>query len=257
MIKEGELIFNNKSTLDLNLRLEEYPTISACNEEYEVTKISGADGDHYINLDTYPDVQISCNFDIFSNDIELDSVKVQKWLRNIEDNRLWFDQDEKCYLVKKVLDGDRFKESRNILNEPITFICKPFRWALKESKITINLPVSGGQFNKAFYSNTELPTPAKVVIWTAGSSETKKLLFNFNGKETIIEGVENLVTLDTNTFEVYEGLYNNRFSDLDWTFNGPFPYVINGRNFMRYLNETEYTADKISKVEITYRERYY
>lgn len=256
MLKEGELIFNNKSTLSLNLKLEEYPTISACNEEYETVKIDGADGEKIINLGTYPDVRITCNFDIFSYNLETDLVKVQKWLRNIEDNRLWFDQDEKCYLVKKVLDGDRFKETRNILKEPITFICEPFRWALKESKRVINAPSGGGQFTEAFYSNTELPTPAKVVIWTTGTETSNKLLFNFNGNETIIDKVENIVTLDTNTFEVYEGLYN-RFGDLDWYFDGPFPYITSGRNFMRYLDTGYYTADKISKVEITYRERYY
>ena len=39
MIREGEIIFNNRSSLDLNLKLENYPIIPLASEDYEEVEI--------------------------------------------------------------------------------------------------------------------------------------------------------------------------------------------------------------------------
>ena len=39
MIREGEIIFNNRSSLDLNLRLENYPIIPLTREYYDVLQL--------------------------------------------------------------------------------------------------------------------------------------------------------------------------------------------------------------------------
>ena len=39
MIREGEIIFNNRSSLDLNLKLENYPIIPLASEDYEEVEV--------------------------------------------------------------------------------------------------------------------------------------------------------------------------------------------------------------------------
>lgn len=41
MLKEGEIYFNNNVSLNLNLYLENYPSIPIANEEYEEIPIEG------------------------------------------------------------------------------------------------------------------------------------------------------------------------------------------------------------------------
>ena len=55
MITEGEIIYNNKSSLkDLNLKLENYPTIPLSTEEYEETTIVSRIGQPFIENKNIP-----------------------------------------------------------------------------------------------------------------------------------------------------------------------------------------------------------
>ena len=62
MIREGELIFNNNSSLSMNLYLENYPLIPLSSEDYEVIKVEGRNGDLIINKGTFPDKNIKFTF---------------------------------------------------------------------------------------------------------------------------------------------------------------------------------------------------
>jgi len=72
MLKEGEIYFNNNTSINLNLYLEEYPSIPISNEEFEEVPVEGRNGLLYINKGTYPDKPIPFTLTILSEDIEID-----------------------------------------------------------------------------------------------------------------------------------------------------------------------------------------
>ena len=76
MLKEGEIYFNNNISLNLNLYLENYPSIPIANEEYEEIPIEGRSGNLIINKGTYLDKKIPFTFTILSPRIEIDFEKV-------------------------------------------------------------------------------------------------------------------------------------------------------------------------------------
>ena len=108
-MKEGEIFFNGFSSLELNMKLTDYPSIPMTNEEYEEVIIEGRNGSFYVNKGTYPDKKITFIFTKSSNKLGIDLEFIQDWLTNINDNRLIYDREDRCYLVKKVIIGDFIK----------------------------------------------------------------------------------------------------------------------------------------------------
>ena len=102
MLKTGEIIFNNQSSLDLNLRMEEYPVIDMLQQDYEQVDVIGRNGSIFINKGSYRNRTAQCNLEIFTYDYNDTYEKVLDWLYNIEDDRLLIDSDYKCYRVEKV-----------------------------------------------------------------------------------------------------------------------------------------------------------
>jgi len=103
VLKNGEIYFNGNTSIGLNLFLEEYPSVPIANEDFEEITVEGRSGSLYINKGTYPDKKIPFNFTILSPQIEIDFDKVYQWLTEIQDKRLIFGREDRCYIVKKVL----------------------------------------------------------------------------------------------------------------------------------------------------------
>jgi predicted phage tail component-like protein len=138
MLKEGELYFNNSTSLNFNLFLEDYPYIPISNEEYEEVQVEGRNGSLYINKGTYKDKNIPFTFTILSELINIDFDRVYEWLTEIEDNRLLFGRYDRCYKVKKIIFGDLKKEFKTIGRFDVTFICEPFTWDLDSTTYEIS-----------------------------------------------------------------------------------------------------------------------
>ena len=136
MITEGEIIYNNKSSLkDLNLKLENYPTIPLSTEEYEETTIVSRKGQLIENTGTYKNKHVTFEFTINKNDEMLNFDEIYDWLLNIKDNRFFYWQTNRCLRVKKVKFGDFKQEFRTFGTITLEFIFEPF-WEDSEPTIT-------------------------------------------------------------------------------------------------------------------------
>lgn len=191
MLKEGELYFNSNRSLNLNLYLENYPSIPISNEEYEEEPVEGRNGNLIINKGTYPDKKIPFTFTILSPQIEIDFDKVYEWLTEIEDNRLVFGRTDRCYKVKKVIFGNIQKEFRSIGEFNVTFLCEPFTQELEK---TVNeITYSGFKINY----NGNAPGDTLIKIYGNGNIQ-----LTINGETMQIYNVTDYVEIDSYVLQV-------------------------------------------------------
>ena len=228
MLKEGEIVFNGCSSLDMNLRLTEYPVIPQLNEEYEEVKIDGRSGTLYINKGTYENRVITCNFTLTSTNYNLDFDRVDEWLHDIEDDRFFIDRTDRCFRVVKIIQGDTQKEFRSLGSFPVTFIFEPFRCDPEET-ITTELSINNvGHFS--IYPKIEIKATGDVSIITNGVIFQIK---NTKGK-TIIDS-ELMVCVDS------DGIALKNY--------GNYPEFIKGKNVIS-------TSGTITSITTTYRNLY-
>lgn len=126
------IIFNGYDSLkDLGVGVTSYPAIPSINENYEEYKIEGVDGSVIVKKGTYnnrefkiPLVLKDFNDHNFWCKIDL----IEEWLTNIEDNRLFYDRDDRCFRVKNVTLNDIKRQAYYGEGEfEVSFLCEPFR----------------------------------------------------------------------------------------------------------------------------------
>lgn len=234
MLKEGELYFNGNRSLNLNLFLENYPSIPIANEEYEEVLVEGRNGKLIINKGTYPDKKIPFTFTILSPRIEIDFERVYEWLTEIEDNRLIFGRRDRCYKVKKVIFGDIQKEFRSIGEFDVTFLCEPFLQDL--DKTTHEITTSG------FKINYDGNAPGDTLIKVYGSGNIQ---LTINGETMQINNVTDYVEIDSDLLQVR----NQDGTSKDDDTLGDFILFTKGENIISYTGT-------VTKVVVEYTAKY-
>lgn len=234
MLKEGQLYFNNSTNLDLNLFLENYPSIPISNEEYEEIKVEGRNGSLYINKGTYEDKKITFTFTILSKHIDIDFENIYEWLTDIEDNRLIFGRNDRCYKVKKILFGNLEKEFRSIGKFDTTFVCEPFTQDLEPT--IYEIPSSGFKFNY------EGNAPSEPLIKVYG---TGNIQITINGETMQIKNVKNYVEIDSKLMQVR----NQDGTSKDNDTLGDFILLTKGENTISYTGT-------VTKIVIEYTTQY-
>lgn len=234
MLKEGEIYFNENKSLNLNLYLENYPSIPIANEEYEEVAVEGRSGNLIINKGTYPDKKIPFTFTILSPQIEIDFERVYEWFTEIEDNRLIFGREDRCYKVKKVILGDIQKEFRTIGEFDVTFLCEPFTQDLTE---TVQEITSSG-FKINYTGNA--PGDTLIKIYCNGDIQ-----LTVNGETMQINDVADYVEIDSNLLQVR----NQDGTSKDNDTLGDFILLEKGENMISYIGE-------VTKIVVEYTTKY-
>lgn len=234
MLKEGEIYFNGNRSLVLNLFLENYPIIPVTNEEYEEVKVEGRSGNLIINKGTYTDKKIPFTFTILSSRVEIDFEQVYTWLTEIEDNRLIFGREDRCYKVKKVIFGNIQKEFIDTGVFDVTFICDPFREDLHITEIEIT--------NNRFMLNYFGDIPGDTLIKIYGSGNIQ---LTINGETMQINNVTDYVEIDSKLLQVRNKDKTSKDNDT----LGDFILLEKGENVITY-------SGAVSKIVLEYTNQY-
>jgi len=234
MLKEGQLYFNNNTNLNLNLYLENYPSIPTANEEYEEIRVEGRNGSLYINKGTYEDKKIPFTFTILSPRIDIDFERVYTWLTEIEDNKLIFGRHDRCYKIKKVIFGNLEKEFRSIGEFDVIFLCEPFTQDLER---TIHEITSSG-----FEINYDGNAPGDTLVKIYG---TGNIQLTINGETMQINNVTDYVEIDSNLLQVR----NKDGTSKDDDTLGDFILLEKGKNIISYTGT-------VTKIVIEYTTKY-
>lgn len=254
-MRNGEIIFNGRSSLDLNLFLEDYPSIPSLNEEYETEKVLSMDGELHYGLGTYPDREITLDFDLVSDNLEVAYRQVEKWLSDIEDDRLFINSD-KCFRVKKIIRGEFEKENYNTVSLPITFLCYSYRYDAENT--TINIAVerdpSGLYPTSKMYkiiNYGDFVTKPKIELVGRGYVEIE-VINGSNDTKLIIEN------MPSNTFTINSELETCIYNVLEKS--GDYPAFAPGVNYLRLnfntINGSIGQDGNVETMKITFNNRY-
>ncbi|MBZ9608628.1 phage tail protein [Clostridium estertheticum] len=234
MLKEGEIYFNNNTSINLNLFLEEYPSIPISSEEYEEIPVEGKNGMLFINKGTYPNKVVPFNFTILSEEIEVDFDKVYEWLSQIEDNRFVFGRADRCYIVKKIIFGDLQKEFRNIGNFSVNFIFEPFKSDLEKIEHIITTD------NYTFEYIGNAPAESLIKIYGNGNIQ-----ITINGETMQILNVDNYIEIDSKRMQVRNADLTSKDDDT----LGDYTVFEKGTNTISYTNN-------VTKIIVEYTTKY-
>lgn len=234
MLKEGDIYFNGNRSLDMNLFLEEYPTIPIATEEFEEVPVDGRSGNLIINKGTYPDKKIPFTFTILSPQIEIDFERVYEWLTEIEDNRLVFSREDRCYKVKKVIFGNIQKEFRSTGEFKVTFLCEPF----SEDLVPIKNEITSNKFK--IYYNGNAPGDTLIKIFGSGNIQ-----LTMNGETMLIKDVNNYVEIDSYKMQVRNQDKTSKDNDT----LGDFSLLKKGENTISYTGT-------VTKIVVEYTTKY-
>ena len=234
MIKEGDIVFNNKSSWrDLNLRLENYPSIPLSTEEYEETSVQGRKGQLIENLGTYKNKHVTFEFTRVNDDEILNFDDIFDWVLNINDNRFFYWKTERCLRVKKVEFGDFKQEFETFGTITLEFIFEPF-W---EDREPIKHEITEEEvFN--YYGTA----PSSPIIKVYGSGNIQ---LTINGQSFAVKNVTNYIVINNELMQVTD--QNGQSKDFDSS--GNF------FEFEKGLIDIELDSN-ISKVEITYTNKW-
>lgn len=230
-------IFNDmNSLLDFKVLVTEGPPYVINNEEYEEIKVEGRNGSLLIKNRAYPDIKLQFKVRILSEDsLELYSLVdiISNWLTNITNNKLIYDREDVCYLVKKVEFGEIINEVQMGGEFELNFICEPFKYLLNETYLQIN------NNTNLYYSGTYYGEP-NIKIYGTGNIQ-----LTINSETVQINNVNEYVELDSKLLLCLNKDKTSKSRDMI----GNFPLLTKG------LNNISWTGN-ISKVEILPRTAY-
>lgn len=232
-MQQGVLYFNNNSNLDMNLYITDYPTIELNNEVYEEHQIEGKNGSEYTDLGYYKDRKLPFSFDLKGNDLDERMDKAKYWLRNINDNRLIFN-NTKCYLVKKIILNSFKQINAHLAELEVEFIVDPFLYDYEEITITYTTK------NFSIYNNGTQEADTIIKIYGTGNIQISN-----NGETMQIDDVSDYVLLDSKCKECVSSTGESK----DWNTIGNYIKLDPGDN-------TFELTGSITKIEITYRNTY-
>lgn len=232
-MQQGVLYFNNNSNLDMNLYITDYPTIELNNEVYDTQDIEGRNGSVYIDLDYYKDRTLEFSFDLRCTNITEKLYEVKEWLLNVNDNRLVFNND-KCYMVKKVLLTSFKQVNIHLAELEVSFIVEPFLYDIEDTVFTTTSK------NFTIYNTGSYEVDTIIKIYGTGSIQISN-----NGETMQIDDVSDYVLLDSKCKECVSSTGKSK----DWDTIGNYIKLDVGNN-------TFELTGNITKVEITYRNTY-
>lgn len=233
MIRQGEIIFNGKSSLNMNLRLEKYPTVQMTSEEYEEVSVEGRSGALILNKGTYPNKIIPFTFTKISDDIN-NMDELYDWLTNVTDNRLFYGRNDRVYIVKKVIIGNFKQEFITFGNVEVKFICEPFLSDVYENEYIIT------QSGFSFYYIGTAPTDTYMRVHGNGNVQ-----ITVDGSTMLIRDVIQYIDIDGELMQIRDE--NEQSKDLDTT--GDFVELNSGNHVIEF-------SSNITKIEFKYIAKY-
>lgn len=231
-LREHDMFFNRNYCTYFGLGVAKYPNIPRVSEDVEERVIEGRSGSLTVKKGTYANRTLSFTFRVldhitFWNRID----EAEEWLVSFTDNRLLYDRNDKCFVVKNVVVGDISKEVKKYGEFEVRFTVNPFMEDLIPTVISFQendkLVINKGHFS------------CNPILNLKGNGD---LSITINDKTTIIKGVKNEVTLDSELMTCRGQNGENKLIDMI----GVFPVIDKGENNIRVNSNVATTTIRFS-----------
>lgn len=140
MYNKFNIIFNNKSSLDLGIEVIKRPVIPSPQPVYNSYSIPGKSGMEY-ELEGYEDIEIEVNFNFLDRENMYERfLECKRWINSINDNKLIFsDNLGVFYKVNYATITSNERVFKVIGKFTVTFNCEPFAYEFEgQNEIEVN-----------------------------------------------------------------------------------------------------------------------
>lgn len=217
------IIFNNKNALeDLNIWIAKEYVLPFVIEEEEETPIEGRSGTLTTKLGTFPNLNIPLELILIDiTDYRSKVRKINKWLTEIEDNKLIFSSyKERCLKVKKVSTKDIEKDILKCGNFTANFLCEPFFYNPSEYQETINN-------NTTIFNDGDLESQPNLLL----EGVSGNISISINGREMQFTSVVGTISINSRLFRAIDGNGQSLTNEMI----GKFPILDVGTNLITYV----------------------
>lgn len=230
-LTESDLVFNRRNCSEFNLIVSSFPKIPRLNEDIEEIELDGRNGSLTIKKGTYRNRNITISFKMLDTYFFWDTLsKIEEWLYNVKDNRLFYDRQDRCFRVKRVIVGDLAKEVDLYGEFEVTFVCEPFMTDISPISITLGNMTYEMDNTKILYNDGDFEVEPRILIEGNGNIE---IIIN----DAIIQlrDVIDSVEIDTKLMQVRDS------SGANFSMNmyGDFPTLKKGANKISYIGNVK------------------
>lgn len=220
-----KFIFNNKNSFDdmdcIVVGTISYPFIK---EEVEIIAVEGRKaGSLTEKTGNYKDLELTMTLKLIDlDDFEGKNIRIQDWLENITDNKLYFiNNPSKSYIVKTVNYIDITPSGGYEAKFNVTFVCEPFLKSTREYPIEIN--INGDNIINYGYIESE-PT-----IKLSLPTTKQNIQLDINGRTFEVKEVYGDIEINSSLMQI-KG--ENNFRSV-----GNFPSLDKGNNVITWIGD--------------------
>lgn len=222
--------FDNKNSYDdFKIYITERPNIPSPKRRVTTVNIPGKNSSLRYDENTYEDITILVKCSFKDNNTADKADEIKGWLIGAGETELVFSFQPGKKYIAQVVNSIDFTQVFHIFSEfPIVFNCRPFKYSVDNSSITIN---SAGKITNpgTIYSEP--------IIKVYGSGD---ISLSIGSQIVQLIGVENYVIMDTTIQDCYDENGNN----LNDKMNSEFPVLNVGDNNISWTGT-------VNKLEIT------
>lgn len=225
------ILFNNKSSDEFTLKIENIPSFPSANAEYENINLDGRDGTLNI-FKGYKDVQITFNF-VFKAKENFESTKasIVAWLNSKINSELIYSKNQNTiYKVKRVEIGEFITTSKIIRRFTVNFIIHPICYINNKEILIITKPTT--IFNYGFKESKPY-----IHVWGSGD-----ITIYINNRTLVLKNVENEIEIDSEIMNCYKKIHDVAVNTNDKMYS-PFPIISTGENTISWTGN-------VTKIEI-------
>jgi phage-related protein len=220
----SHFVYNGKSSLDFNIRVERCPSYPVPQRVVEKISVMGRNGDLLLDTGAYSNVTQSYDiyFNAKSTSFQVMARSVALWLNGTRGyKRLEDTYDPDIFRLAEVSDYHEYKNFLNYMGRlTVDFDCKPQRY-LKVGEEEMSLTSGEDIFNAWM--------PCYPIFKLTGNGT-----LNVNGNTIgISNNLNKTIVIDCETQNAYTGT-ENRNGDIYVT--GEFPFLVSGENEITFNN---------------------
>ena len=235
MLTDYNFFFNGRESMDLGLILSEYPNIPTIAENIETTEILGKEEPLIEKLGTFKNKTISCTFKLLdTEDYHKSVMEINRWLFDVEDNKLYLNMQDRYYKVRNVEVGEITRQLELYGEFTVNFVCSPFLFSDNATIETSSKSIDICNFG-------DFDVCPIIEIYGNGNIEVSS-----GGATMQIKNISDYVKIDGELKEVT----NRNGTPKEWDTIGSFPVLKKGVNTIAFSGE-------VTKAIINYKTKYY
>lgn len=219
-----KFIFNNKNSFDdMDCTVVGAITYPFIKEDINIIEVEGRKaGSLTEKTGNYQDLKLSITLKLINlKNYYGFNIRIQDWLENIKNNKLYFiDNPSKSYIVKTVDYTDITPSGGYEAKYKITFICEPFLKLTREEKNIIN---KGDKIYNGGYIESE------PIIRLSLPENKQNIQLDINGRTFEIREVYGDVEINSSLMQI-KG--ENNFRSI-----GHFPTLDKGNNIITWIGD--------------------